>query len=153
MEREQFILKRLIRLSFILVFCLSFLGGCKGGSGKEAGQITRKIDLQTTMKEEWKGEIPVRLTYCRNHETSEVYETGDEEMISRMAEALSNVEILEETDVSATDSDDILVFEMQDGRKYSICFEGGMLLQDEKRYIVEGFNDVDSILRELAQED
>lgn len=81
---------------------------------------------------------------------SRTYETKDPAVIRDCIEALKGMTIEGETELCATDSDDILSFVMEGGSSYTVSFEAGILVRDGKRYTVTGFAQVSGILRELG---
>lgn len=91
-----------------------------------------------------------KLIYTQGYEMSRTYETEDPAVIRDCVEALKGMTIEGETELCATDSDDILSFVMEDGSSYTVSFEAGILVRDGKRYTVTGFAQVSGILRELG---
>lgn len=93
---------------------------------------------------------PEKLIYTQGYEMSHTYETEDPAVIRDCIEALKGMTIEGETNLCATDSDDILNFVMEDGSSYTVAFEAGILVRDGKRYTVTDFARLSAILRKLG---
>lgn len=92
-------------------------------------------------------ERPVSIAYHRNWETAESCSTADAETVWAMAQALRDVRIEARTDIVSTDSDNILVFTMEDGSTYGFSFNGhNFEAADGNRYTTGN----DAALWELA---
>ncbi|MBR2188998.1 MAG: hypothetical protein IJ860_06300 [Eubacterium sp.] len=95
-------------------------------------------------------EEPVRLVYTRQYEAAEQFETEDELMIAACVDALREMTIGEETDVRATDSDDVLTFVMEDGSANTVRFQNGNFCFEDRIYEVGGFSAVRDVLEQVA---
>lgn len=93
---------------------------------------------------------PEKLVYTQGYEMRCTYEIEDPSVIRNCIEVLKGMTIEGETNLCATDSDDILNFVMEDGSSYTVAFEAGILVRDGKRYTVTGFARLSAILRKMG---
>lgn len=89
----------------------------------------------------------IRLMYRCDRETSETFEVTDEEMIRDIKDALALITIGKQSDIRATDSDDIFTFITKDDSEYTYTFEQHRIVLDQKRYEISN----DQTLWKLAE--
>lgn len=79
-------------------------------------------------------QTPILLRYYCLRETSEEYEVTDTAVINAVLQAILDIRIISETDIFATDYDDIFVFAMEDGTEYSFSFNRHCFQSNGKMY-------------------
>ena len=80
-------------------------------------------------------EKPVSAVYYQNGEASNRFTITDTETICALAQALCEIQIESPTELYSTDSDNVFVFMMEDGKNYSFNFnEHNFEAKDQKCY-------------------
>ena len=99
-------------------------------------------------------EMPVKLRYNRMWEYGDYAETDDADTIKAIVHAIGKLQVGELTDMGVDDFTDILTFEFKDGSTARLVFEDNIWVkEDDERYIVEGIDDVRSLLDKVIMED
>lgn len=146
----------MIYLSFVILL-LVCLYGCTEKNQNDSSDIS-KIDSEQlklnsdedilvfdeTMDE------PVKVIYQRNYEYSASFETEDKSTIYSLMNALNNIEVLSESNMAVDDYDDLITFVSADGEKTTVVFEYKRLLKNNKRYNVNGYEQVNNVLLSFA---
>lgn len=97
------------------------------------------------------GEPIVKLTYGAMHYEGVWYETDDRDVIDDVFGSLLDVKVGEPVYTSATDSDDVLIFELADGTQMSVLFNAGNLeVSGTEHYAVTSTDDLAKALDAVA---
>ena len=72
-------------------------------------------------------------------------------LMNDLAEAVSSMRIVGETDHFAYDSNETLSFWDNDGKSFSLEFSGGTLMKDNAHYEVTGYPELKTLLNELRE--
>ena len=111
----------------VLMMALLVLGACSTKKTKDD-----KTPIQS------KEQAPVRMTYDRMWEYSAHAESEDSEYICEVLEMITSFKKGEETDIVTEDFTDIITFYYADDTSERFVFEENSLVENEKRYSVEG---------------
>lgn len=78
--------------------------------------------------------------------------TTDQDLILSVIEALDKVQIVGESDIYVTDSDENLQFHLVDGTKISFTLEAGMLSTQKTNYELENTKALRTLLNQVREE-
>lgn len=117
---------------FSLLCAVAFLSAC-GVYPVEERDLSEYCDEQAkaVLQDQ---QSPMLLRYFCQRETSEEYEVTDTAVINAVRQAILDIHIKNETDIAATDYDDVFIFTMKDGTEYSFSFNGHCFQSNGKVY-------------------
>ena len=90
------------------------------------------------------------LKYERNRETTIYYTIKDKSMINQVFEALTKIQIKEETNRRAEDFRDAFTFCQAEGKACTFVFEVGNLVIGDKAYTVAGVSELWALATQIA---
>ena len=104
---------------------------------------TNNIEINNT-------ELPTKVLYRRMWEYGADYECEDIEIIKNLVSALENIKVGPEVNYQILDFTDIIVLYYADGSEKVYEFEEYNIVLEGKRYVVDGLQQVRTILEEIA---
>ena len=146
-----------ISLLLALILCMLIIfSGCSHET--ENCQDSPDSPIEDYLSEEEAGflasdEVPVSLTYVFMGIDYREYEVTDTQMINYAKEAIRNIRVHEPADMSATDFDEIFVFNTVDGKKYSFGFNARNLASGDSYYTISNDGALWSIAKEISDTD
>lgn len=91
---------------------------------------------------------PIALTYNEERETHNEWKITDAATINACIQAISQINVGEETELRTMDAGETLVFQMADGNTWTLDFEAGNLLRNNTCYETDGWKKVQNIIRD-----
>ena len=149
------------RIIILISACLFIAASCTCCTQNKVGdQSSMDKKEQSTVQNDYSDirildetlDEPVKVIYQRNHMFSEVFETDDAETISELIDAINAAEIVSESNMAVDDYDDYITFVLDDGSTHVVIFEFEHLLKDGKRYEINGYERIESVLLSFAPE-
>ena len=96
---------------------------------------------------------PIALTYNEEGETHNEWKITDAATINACIQAISQINVEEETELRTMDAGETLVFQMADGNTWTLDFEAGNLLRNNTCYETDGWKKVQNIIRDYLTEE
>ena len=96
---------------------------------------------------------PIALTYNEERETHNEWKITDAATINACIQAISQINVGEETELRTMDAGETLVFQMADGNTWTLDFEAGNLLRNNTCYETDGWKKVQNIIRDYLTEE
>ena len=118
-------------------------------SAQNSGSILDYVDDETSNIIEENVNL-TKLVYTQNGETSNTFEITDSGEICNILDAILNVTVEEETDLTASDSDDIFTFYTEDGKEFSFIFNIHNLVAEDGNYTLSGDEDLWKLAKEIS---
>ena len=116
--------KKLIWLFVLVIFAAISMAGCGNKDEKDILSYCDE-DIQTLFDGD---ELPMAVRHGRGGEFGYIqYETTDKQMIRAFMQAVRQIKVEEQTEGIAFDALDEIVFVMEDGQTYFICFNAWRL--------------------------
>lgn len=153
---------------YLVIFLCSacFLTGCSlmvSGTDKDSEIVQKEAkegDIENSLlrycDEQTKEfltqeDIPVRLVYRCLHEASQEYEITDRDTIQLVLNAILEIQVEGETDMMASDRDDVFVFTMENGDICSFSFNDHHFQSDKKLYELSGDDSLWKLAKKIQQ--
>ena len=96
---------------------------------------------------------PIVLTYNEEGEAYNEWKITDAATINACIQAISQINVGEETELRTMDAGETLVFQMADGNTWTLDFEAGNLLRNNTCYETDGWKKVQNIIRDYLTEE
>ena len=96
---------------------------------------------------------PIALTYNEEGEAHNEWKITDAATINACIQAISQINVGEETEHRTMDAGETLVFQMADGNTWTLDFEAGNLLRNNTCYETDGWKKVQNIIRDYLTEE
>ena len=146
-KRQGLMVICLIIVCILLFSCTS----AEQTSGK-SGQADLLDYCEPRIQELCSGdELPISLTYRYLGEASEEYTVTDSQTIAAILDAILNITVCNETDIAATDSDDIYIFTTASSETFSFSFNMHHLCVGDKKYELENNQDLWNLTAKIQQ--
>ena len=96
---------------------------------------------------------PIALTYNEEGETHNEWKITDAATMNACIQAISQINVGEETELRTMDAGETLVFQMADGNTWTLDFEAGNLLRNNTCYETDGWKKVQNIIQDYLTEE
>ena len=96
---------------------------------------------------------PIALTYNEERENHNEWKITDAATINACIQAISQINVGEETELRTMDAGETLAFQMEDGNVWTLDFEDGNLLRNNTCYETEGWKNVQNVIRDDLTEE